>query len=386
MSSVDPAWLQQIIEEDEHGLLAIPVKAAPITRDERLVNAFKEICTFIEKHGRAPEKNMNDVAEFQLHARLQGIVNDPAQREALAEYDVHGVLAEPEPPATIEEIFATDDTGLLDSSDDVPDIFTLTHVPEKVNLPDEVAERTKCEDFDQFEELFKECHAELKRGDRTLIETGKQDSIQQGTFFVLGGVLGYIAEIGDEKREGGRRIARLRCIFDNGTEANYLLRTLQRHMYDGGKIVTEPNLVTLAKMGLQPETKMGALYVLQSLSTDSQITAIPNLCKIGFTTGKTADRIKNAANEKTYLNAPVHVVREYLMPSTIASDIESIMHTFFANARIDVTYERDGEKVAVAREWFSVPIDAVDEAVALISAGTIVNYEYDPALGTAILH
>jgi hypothetical protein len=156
-------------------------------------------------------------------------------------------------------------------------------------------------------------------------------------------------------------------------------------MYDGGKIVTEPNLVTLAKMGLQPETKMGALYVLQSLSTDPQITAIPNLCKIGFTTGKTADRIKNAANEKTYLNAPVHVVREYLMPSTIASDIESIMHTFFANARIDVTYERDGERVAVAREWFSIPLGVIDEAVDLLSAGTITNYVYDREAATVVL-
>jgi hypothetical protein len=130
---------------------------------------------------------------------------------------------------------------------------------------------------------------------------------------------------------------------------------------------------------------MGALYVLQSLSTDPQITAIPNLCKIGFTTGKTVDRIKNAANEKTYLNAPVHVVREYLMPSAIASNIEALVHTFFASARIDVTYERSGEKVSVAREWFSVPLSVIDESVDLLSAGTITNYVYDREAGTIVL-
>ena len=378
--SVDRVWLEQIISEDQHGLLEVPVKAPAKSGHDRLVDGFKEICAFIERHGRAPEENPNDIAEFQLHHRLQGIVNDPDQREALAEYDVHGVLVEPEPPASIEEIVAKDAFGILDGEDQI-DIFTLVNVPERKEQPDEVAERRECKDFDEFRPLFEECHAQLKTGERKLIESGKQDSINAGTFFVVGGVLGYVAEVGEERRERGRRIARLRCVYENGTESNPLLHTLTRAMYDGGRIVTEPALVTLEKMGLAPETPMGALYVLQSLSADPQVRAIPHLCKIGFTKGTTADRIKNAKNEKTYLNAPVHVVREYILPSAIASDVESLVHTFFDAARIDVAYEREGERVAVAREWFSVPIEAVDEAVRLLEAGTITNYAYDPASG-----
>ena len=382
MSSVDPAWLQQIIAEDEHGLLIIPVKAAPITRDERLVTAFKEICTFIETHGRAPEKNISDVNEYQLHARLQAIVTDPVQREALAEYDVHGVLIEPEPPATIEEIFTSDDSGLLDGDDDTPYIFTLRNVPKKVNAPDEIAERAKCEDFAQFEPLFKQCHVELRSGERSVIEFRNESSISEDSFFVTGGVLAYVAEIGDEKKEAGRRVARMRVIYENGTESNPLLQSFSRVLYKNGKRITEPNHTTLERMGLMKGTKMGVVYVLRSLSADPQVSAIPNLYKIGFTTRTTADRIKQANQEKTYLNAPVEVVAEYGLPAAI---VEGLIHQFLASARISVHYERNGAVVTEAKEWFSVPRNVINEVVELVGAGTIVNYEYDPATQTVRL-
>ena len=377
MSSVDPAWLQQIIAEDEHGLLIIPVKAAPITRDERLVTAFKEICTFIETHGRAPEKNTSDVNEYQLHARLQAIVTDPVQREALAEYDVHGVLIEPEPPATIEEIFTSDDSGLLDGDDDTPDIFTLRNVPKKVNAPDEIAERAKCKDFGQFEPLFKQCHVELRSGERSVIEFRNESSISEDSFFVTGGVLAYVAEIGDEKKEAGRRVARMRVIYENGTESNPLLQSFSRILYKNGKRITEPNHTTLAKMGLEVGTKMGRVYVLQSLSTDPQVTAIPNLHKIGYTTKTTEERIKQANKEKTYLNAPVKIVADWELAAAIAPNVEGIIHQFLADARIQVRYTHAGKTVAEAHEWFSVPIHIINEVVRLIGAGSIVNYAYD---------
>ena len=380
--SVDRSWLEQIVAEDEHGLLDTPVKAAPKTPQSRLVDAFQEICAFIEKHGRAPDKNPNDITEWQLHHRLKGIVNDPKQCAALAEYDIHGVLVEPEPPASIEEIIAKDDLGILDGDGDV-DIFTLRHVPGKTIQPDEVAERRECKDFDEFKPLFVECHAQLKAGERSLIlPDRKEASINQGTFFVSGGVLGYIAEVGDERRERGRRSARLRCIYENGTESNILLRSLARAMYEGGRIVTESSAVTLEKMGFEVEAGHGEIYVLRSLSQDPQVQAIPDLHKIGFTRTSTAKRIIQASEQRTYLNAPVEIVATYAVDARVASNIESVLHRFFSAAQMNVTYERDGEKVAVAREWFSVPRAVIDEAVQLLSSGTITNYEFDPLLRT----
>ena len=68
--------------------------------------------------------------------------------------------------------------------------------------------------------------------------------IRLGEFFVLGGQMAYVAEIGEEfLTEQGRRNARLRLIFDNGTESRGLLRSFQRALYkdEAGRRITEPD-------------------------------------------------------------------------------------------------------------------------------------------------
>ena len=378
--SVDPAWLKQIIETDEHGLLRLPVKVAPATGHDRLVAGFKEICAFIETHGHSPEANPSDMAEFKLYHRLKAILNDPEQRAELTEYDTYGILVEPEPPASLDEIFASDHLGVLEAPP--VEIFTLKHVPAEKTSPDEVAERQPCLDFEKFEPLFKQCHADLKAGIRKMIEFRNESQISAESFYVVRGVLAYVAEIGEETKVRGRRVARLRCVFENGTESNLLLQSLARSLYDDGRRVTEPDHVTLARMGLEVGTPMALVYVLRSLSTDSQVMGLPDLHKIGYTTTTTQQRIQNAEQEKTYLNARVEVVAEYEVPASIASSVETAIHHFFAPARLDVTYERDGETVTTADEWFSVPLPVIDEAISLLDAETITNYEYDPSSRT----
>lgn len=383
--SVDSDWLRELIESDEFGLLTLPVRAAPVTSQDRLIASFQEICAFIAKHGRSPEANPANVAEYQLHARLQAIINDPEQRAALAEYDTYSVLVEPEPPASIDEIFASDTLGVLEEAAAV-EIFTLKNVPAERTSPDEVAERQPCPDFEKFEPLFEQCHAELREGTRTMIEFRNESQISAESFYVVRGVLTYVAEIGDETKVRGRRVARLRCIFENGTESNLLLQSLARSLYGDGRRVTEPNHVTLERMGLQAETPMGTVYVLRSLSQDPQVQAIPHLHKIGYTKGTTASRIANAHKSKTYLYAPVTAVAEFEMPRSIGRGIESTLHRFFRSALIDVRYEYNGQVVTTAQEWFSVPLNAILEAVDLIEASTITNYEYDRLTESIRLH
>jgi len=380
---VDPDWLKEIIEKDEFGLLTLPVRAAPTTSQDRLVASFKEICAFIEQHGRSPEPNPSDIAEFQLYHRLQGVISDPEQRAALAQYDTYGVLVEPEPPASLDEIFASDALGIL-GGDPAVEIFTLKHVPAEIAKPDKVAQRKQCEDFARFEPLFKACHADLKAGRRHLIEFRNESQISAESFFVHSGVLTYIAEVGELRREGKRQrpVARLRAIYENGTESDILLRSLARELYKNGRRVTEPDAQTLARMGLEAETAMGMVYVLRSLSSDPQVTSIPDLYKIGFTTADTQRRIANAEHEKTYLHAPVKIVAEYALPAAIASGVEAAIHQFFATARLSVSYERDGQTVTTAEEWFSVPLAVIDEAISLLNAEAIINYEYDKSART----
>ena len=69
-----------------------------------------------------------------------------------------------------------------------------------------------------------------------------QADIEPGRFFILGGQKAYVAEMGEEFTQSyGDRDARLRVIFDNGTESNMLRRSLQRalHKDETGRRIME---------------------------------------------------------------------------------------------------------------------------------------------------
>src|SRR3546814_5440557 len=92
--------------------------------------------------------------------------------------------------------------------------------------------------------------------------------IKQGEFFIVNGQIAYVAEMGEEfETEYERRDSRLRVIFDNGTESNLLLRSLQRalHRDETGRRVTEPEAGPLFAEEDQYEgTETGTIYVLRS--------------------------------------------------------------------------------------------------------------------------
>ena len=136
----------------------------------------------------------------------------------------------------------------------------------------------------------------------------------------------------DEVRKAN---ARTRCIFENGTESNLLMQSLASNLYKDGRRVTEPSEVTLERMGLETETKMGHLYVLRSLSGDPQLAAFDSVHKIGFTTQTVGERIAGAEAHATFLGAPVEMVASYSLPAVAARQIEAILHDFFATARLD---------------------------------------------------
>jgi hypothetical protein len=378
--SINREWLASIVADDPAGLLDTPAKPTAITRDERLIARFQEICDFIEARGRSPEGNAADPQEFSLHARLKAILADPDQCALLRDFDTVGALVEPEPPETLEEVVGDDPAGLLDEG---ADLFELRNVPVLISQPDHVASRQECSDFEDFRSLFEQCHADIRAGRRKIIPFRGETQISVGAFFVYGGLLAYVESMGDASRERGKKVvARLRCILENGTEFDPLLRSFGRQLYKHGRRVTEPSEDTLNRMGLEPGTKMGFVYVLRSLSTDSQVAAIPDLHKIGFTTRTTAARIQQANAEKTYLRAPVALAAEYSLPASLASGIEATLHQFFAGAKIQVTYEHGGVVLSEANEWFSVPLSAIDEAIDLINVEALSEHEYDPVSRT----
>ncbi len=105
---------------------------------------------------------------MKLCFRLEGIRVNDHQLEELAPHDELGLLHEPEPPASLEEAAADDPLGLLDGPD--INIYEGRHVPtEPVTQPDKIAQRKPCVDFERFEPVFKQCHAELQAGIRKLV-------------------------------------------------------------------------------------------------------------------------------------------------------------------------------------------------------------------------
>jgi len=371
--------LLDIFKDDPFNLLELKPQTSPVkSEDERLVSSFQEINDFYEKHGRKPEKSM-DMQERSLHARLKGINENAEKRAALSAHDKHNLLDEPVPSEvhTIDDIFASDDLGIFDNN--VEDIFTLKHVPKETTMPDYVARRKPCKDFAKYEQRLIDCQADLNKGKRKLYPFKDEQQIHQGYFFVLKGVLLYVAEVGKREKSKGKTNARLRCIFENGTESDMLLRSLAAELYKDGRRVSEyeDKLYDQFTNVSDEDDETGFIYILKSKSNDPKIKEIENLYKIGFSRVPVRERIKNAENETTYLMAPVEIVSEYQCFNMNPHKFEQLLHTFFAKVCLNVdVFDTDGNR-HTPREWFQVPLSVIDDTINCILSGEIVDYRYD---------
>jgi hypothetical protein len=240
-----------------------------------------------------------------------------------------------------------------------------------------------CKDFARFEPLFEMAESELKAGRRETRPFGKDASISEGEFFILGGQIVYVAESGEAIRApNGETDARLRVIYGNGTESNLLRRSLQRALYkdEAGRRLTEPSAGPL--FGDQWEgddIASGTIYVLRSHSNHPFVVGHRELIhKIGVTGGKVEARIADAAHDATYLLADVEVVATYKLADINRAKLEGLFHRIFAAAQLDLTIQdRFGHPVR-PREWFLVPLHIIDEAVERIRDGSIAGMTYEP--------
>lgn len=368
--------IEAMLAEDEFGLLEMEPETVTLTEDDRLIVKFAEITSFVEENGREPEANPVRMSEMTLALRLKALREDDRQREFLKEHDRLDLLREPEPPENIEEVMASDDFDLLNA--DGPDIHDLTHVPEKVTtMPDEVSQRKPAEDFDQFEPLLTQCQADLRSGDRKMLPFKNEQQIQTGRFYVLRGVLLYVAEVGERSRETGKTNARLRLIFENGTESDMLLRSLAAELYKDGRRVTESSQADRERIELMADTPMASVYVLRSLSEDPQLAPFTDLHKIGSTRQEVESRISGASKEATFLGAPVEIVATYKVPEGTEASFEQLLHKVFADSRLDIWFEKDGRLGDAATEWFDVPLEAIDDAITMIEADTITRRSWN---------
>jgi T5orf172 domain len=207
--------------------------------------------------------------------------------------------------------------------------------------------------------------------------------ITEGQFFILGGQVAYVAEVGETFRApNGESDARLRVIYSNGTESNLLLRSLQRALYkdEAGRRITEPTAGPLfADENDDEDIASGTIYVLRSKADHPLVAANRDvLHKIGVTGGDVARRIANAKLDPTFLMADVEVVATYTLYNINRVKLENLIHRIFAPAQLNIEIKDRFGNPIVPREWFLVPRFVVDTAVERIKDGTITDYIYDP--------
>ncbi|MBR1128423.1 GIY-YIG nuclease family protein [Bradyrhizobium iriomotense] len=356
-------------------------------REERIIAGFEEIQRFAEAHGRAPAHGeSNDIFERLYAVRLDRLRGLEECRSLLAPLDKQGLLAGVATPAA-EPAESIDDDELLAELEGMgaPDITELRHVRTAADkrAAEEIANRTPCMDFDNFKPLFIQVKKDLDAGRRQTRRFQTMAEIKQGEFFIVGGQIAYVAEAGDEfVTEYDRRDSRLRVIYDNGTESDVLLRSLQRalHRDEAGRRITDPTAGPLFSGGSEDgDLASGTIYVLRSKSDDPKLVASRDvLHKIGVTGGNVETRIANARLDPTFLMADVEIVATYKLSNINRTKLENLIHRIFDSARLDIEIkDRFGHPI-VPREWFLVPIFVIDEAVERIKDGTITDYRYDP--------
>lgn len=372
-------------------------KAVRSPKEERIIAGFEEIQRFVEKHGHAPEHGEDkDIFERLYAVRLDQIRKQQECIDLLREFDSQGLLGdsyevrEPEPEVV-------DDAELLSQlgvqAPHEGDVTHLKHVKPRaeVRLVEEVASRIPCKDFDKFKPIFIAVQEELANGIRQTQPFKDFAEIREGDLFILTGQMVYVAEVGEFFiNKNDKKDARLRVIYDNGTESDILLRSLQRALNKdetGRRIVeTVPGSTAgplFSGVSNSDDLASGTIYVLRSKSGNSVVAKSRDVIhKIGVTGNNVERRITNAKIDPTFLMADVEVVATYELFNINRSKLENLIHKFFSGARLDIEImDRFGNPV-VPREWFLVPLFVIDEAVEKIKDGTIAQYYYDTESAT----
>ena len=152
-------------------------------------------------------------------------------------------------------------------------------------------------------------------------------------------------------------------------------------MFEGPE---EDNGPLFSEVEEEGDLATGYVYVLSSKSEHPFVTEHRTvLHKIGVTGSDVKSRVAGAKKDPTYHLADVEIVATFKLTNVNRSVLESLLHKFFGNARLDMELkDRFGGKVE-PREWFLVPLLVIDETIQRIKDGTIGAFRYDP--GTATL-
>ncbi len=357
--------------------------------EERIIAGFEEIQRFVEENGSVPQKGEEKNIFERIYAtRLEAIQKKPEFFELIKGLDTQGLLevSLSQSGSALEDL--NDDSMLAELRDigsETNDLRNLKHVKTRLEMraAEEIAKRKTCKDFQIFKPIFEDVQYELDVGIRQSVPFKGDASVKKGFLFILSGQKVYVAEMGEQfySDAQNRRDARLRVVYDNGTESDLLMSSLQRALNkdEYGRRITDPDSGPLFSNHQEAgDQASGTIYVLRSMSNLPFVENNRNILhKIGVTGGNVQKRVANASTNPTFLLSDVEVVKTYELFNINRLKLERLIQKIFIKARVDIEIkDRFGNPVN-PEEWFLVPLHVIEEAVSKIIDGSIINYRYN---------
>jgi hypothetical protein len=270
-------------DEDLDLLNELGVETAPnpvsqrSAREERIIAGFEEIERFVEEHGSLPQHGEDrDIFERLYAVRLDRLRDSEECRAILKPLDSRGLLDAEADPSLIPEAEDLTDEALLASlgidTDSENGITQLTHVRsrQEIKAAEEIAQRLPCQNFDEFKPLFDEVQRQLATGERQTLKYQDNAAVNQGDLFILDGQKVLVANMGELFiSDYGLPNCRLRVIYDNGTESDLLLRSLQQALNKdkASRRITKPEIEfgpLFSHVEAEDDLPTGYIYVLRS--------------------------------------------------------------------------------------------------------------------------
>jgi T5orf172 domain len=360
-------------------------------KEERIIAGFEEIERFVTEQRRLPQHGEDrDIFERIYAVRLDRIRESEECREILQPLDSRGLLDTETDPNLTTEADLTDKellAALGIDADSQNDVTQLKHVRsrQEIKAAEEIAQRNHCQDFDEFKPIFDQVQRELKTGERQTLKYQDNAEVNQGDLFILDGQKVLVAEMGELfVSDYGRLDSRLRVVYDNATESDLLLRSLQRALNKDktSRRITQSDylgsLPLFSQVAAADDLTTGYIYVLRSKSEHPFIAENRSVIhKIGVTVGDVKKRVANAKKDPTYLLADVEIVATFKLANINSKGLEALLHKFFGSARLDLELKDRFDIPVKPQEWFFMPLNAIEDAIEQIKAGTIDRFRYD---------
>lgn len=362
--------------------------------EERVLSGFEDIQRFCEEHGRAPQHGAErDIFERLYAVRLDRIIADEKWSALVGPGDTQGLLQSREGQVDVDSLADDEllsELGVEPSGSDLTDLRNVRTAAER-KAAEVIAHRKKCDDFEEFKPLFQRVQRELDSAVRTTIRFKDNAAIEPGHWFIVDGLKAFVVRRAEEDLRYETRIRdyRIHVIFENGTESFMLKRSLEKALQKDprGRRITDPSQAPLFGSEVsEGDVMSGTVYVLRSQSDLPFIKENRSVIhKIGVTTQSVDKRIAKASESSTFLYADVEVVATFALYNVSApAKFEQLLHKVFDVARLDVVAsDKLGDQVS-PREWFLLPLEAIEDAVQKLIVGELVGHQYDPSEGRLV--